>query len=488
MIYGKVIPIVSPPTLPLKNAITEICGKNLIGYWPGLNRSSQAWDYSGRGNHLAISGASYQARGGGGNSFGFDGVDDYLYQQSYASKVGTVTASMANGVAFINDSGQNFNPFVGVAGSLKQHMIVATDSAGKKAWGYIGERGTGETYEDIVNSTAPLLNGGFETAGAGGADVFANWVEYVTGTSTVNDEASVVHGGAHSCRIDIDASNSVARVSLSCLVDGYLYKSSGWFKVNDATGAPNIRVSIGTSIATITLTTDYAKTELYGTANSDPAVYITRNATCNSKSIYADDITVQKVLTPTSTGVKIYSTKTGSTQNWAGMESGFLPNAISSYEIRKTDFNITGALTIGAWVKTSDTVGIIVSKANNYNVGNQYELTLDSAGKYWFAVGKNDGAGITFNSASLTGIDTTVWNHVVGVYIPSVSVTLYLNGVQVAQNTTAITASVYDSNEPVRIGKNGAGVHLAGSIADSFICDRNLSRAEVEAIFDEGKP
>lgn len=39
------------------------------------------------------------------------------------------------------------------------------------------------TQTQIVNTTT--LNGGFETAGAGGADVFANWVEYTTGTATI---------------------------------------------------------------------------------------------------------------------------------------------------------------------------------------------------------------------------------------------------------------------------------------------------------------
>lgn len=56
------------------------------------------------------------------------------------------------------------------------------------------------------------LNGGFETAGAGGADVFADWTESTSGTSTINRDTSIYYAGAASCRLDIDASGSAANV------------------------------------------------------------------------------------------------------------------------------------------------------------------------------------------------------------------------------------------------------------------------------------
>jgi hypothetical protein len=57
------------------------------------------------------------------------------------------------------------------------------------------------------------LNGGFETAGAGGADVFANWIETTAGTSTVNRDTSVFYDGTASCRFDLDAFASGALVT-----------------------------------------------------------------------------------------------------------------------------------------------------------------------------------------------------------------------------------------------------------------------------------
>lgn len=62
-------------------------------------------------------------------------------------------------------------------------------------------------------NTEKLSNGGFETAGAGGADVFANWEEYTTTGASVNDEINNVWVGYHACRLQCpDANPGWARV------------------------------------------------------------------------------------------------------------------------------------------------------------------------------------------------------------------------------------------------------------------------------------
>ena len=76
-----------------------------------------------------------------------------------------------------------------------------------------------------------ILNPGFETAGVGGADVFANWIESTAGTSTVNDDESVFHDGSHGCRFDVDAGNSLVYVQTATMVLGAStdYKISLWY-------------------------------------------------------------------------------------------------------------------------------------------------------------------------------------------------------------------------------------------------------------------
>lgn len=80
-----------------------------------------------------------------------------------------------------------------------------------------------------------ISNPGFETAGGGGADVFANWTEGTAGTSSVNDETGDVHGDSHACRLDIDASNNSASLYNTCTLSiGETYELSIWYKNSEA--------------------------------------------------------------------------------------------------------------------------------------------------------------------------------------------------------------------------------------------------------------
>lgn len=66
---------------------------------------------------------------------------------------------------------------------------------------------SGKLYFGIRNESELLANTGFETAGAGGEDVFGTWVEYAPGTGTVEDETVDIHGGSHAAQCNSDASD-----------------------------------------------------------------------------------------------------------------------------------------------------------------------------------------------------------------------------------------------------------------------------------------
>lgn len=66
---------------------------------------------------------------------------------------------------------------------------------------------TGTDFELLTNPNF-MLNGDFESwASATNAN---NWTEYISGTSTINREAVLQHGGTYCLRIDVDSSNSDA--------------------------------------------------------------------------------------------------------------------------------------------------------------------------------------------------------------------------------------------------------------------------------------
>jgi hypothetical protein len=76
-----------------------------------------------------------------------------------------------------------------------------------------------------------LLNGGFETAGGGGADVFANWSEYTAGTSTITQSNVSPYSGTYSCKLLPQSSGSSCYVYQSfALTPSAAYALSLFFK------------------------------------------------------------------------------------------------------------------------------------------------------------------------------------------------------------------------------------------------------------------
>jgi hypothetical protein len=74
------------------------------------------------------------------------------------------------------------------------------------------------------------LNPGFETAGAGSPDVFGTWTEDATATSSIADDAADFHGGAHSAKMTVDATNHFAQIAQALLTVGVWYRLSCWAK------------------------------------------------------------------------------------------------------------------------------------------------------------------------------------------------------------------------------------------------------------------
>lgn len=93
-------------------------------------------------------------------------------------------------------------------------MILNTANANLLYWplwdaaGRVCTEASGKTVAvDLIE------NGGFETAGAGGADVWGTWIETV-GDGAIADEGTLVHGGSHAAKLTAGATrNTVIRPS-----------------------------------------------------------------------------------------------------------------------------------------------------------------------------------------------------------------------------------------------------------------------------------
>lgn len=138
-------------------------------------------------------------------------------------------------------------------------------------------------------------NGGLESLGGGGADVFSSWTEFTSGTSTVNDEASLVNSGSHAARLDIDSSASNVNISQSGIVDiGKRYRVTFWSR--NAGGSARIQVYQGSVKYSAVLTTSYAKHSFeYTPTTTDTLQFGRLSGYGANDSIYIDDITVTPI-------------------------------------------------------------------------------------------------------------------------------------------------------------------------------------------------
>ena len=143
--------------------------------------------------------------------------------------------------------------------------------------------------------TPALRNGGFETAGTAGQP-FASWTKYNSGTSSVNDETSVVYAGSHSCRFDLDATPSAVGVfQTGVLTVGGIYVVTFW---GQATGTGKVRVE--TDLSTLWTSATFAAT--WAQYVSPPLTadnanfYLSRGVgSTGGSKIYIDNVTVTRV-------------------------------------------------------------------------------------------------------------------------------------------------------------------------------------------------
>jgi len=226
--------------------------------------------------------------------------------------------SLSNGTAFVDFSAADvLTDYIG-------KRIVITDSAGKKAVGYIKAAGTGETLGDEL-----ATNGGFDSD--------------TTGWSIGNSAllASVAGGESGNCLqiTENGAASPYASKGMS-VVQGALYKSN--YSVKQGTSSTYRGYITGTSIyesypvlADRTSTSEWvAQGPWYRVPiGTGTAWFVLFNMAAQGSGLthLFDSATFKQVLTPSATGVTITSTPNGTTYNWTSIESGFKYNDINGY-------------------------------------------------------------------------------------------------------------------------------------------------------------
>lgn len=174
----------------------------------------------------------------------------------------------------------------------------------------------------LVQPSPAIANGGFETAGGGGADVFASWTEYIAGgTSTITRDTTEFHSGSASCRLNIDAlGNEAGVITAALLTVGKRYRVSFWAK--KAGGADILRLYNSALVESFVLTAGWAQYTCDFTAG---ATALEIYSTTAGAIIYLDDVTISPL--DTYGGLVNGAAQTGQdlvTDGWLANQTGIL--------------------------------------------------------------------------------------------------------------------------------------------------------------------
>jgi len=199
-------------------------------------------------------------------------------------------------------SSLNLSAYAGTDAGYTSHYIEALDSAGKKATGYIGAVGAGETLGNEI-----VVNGGFDSdtiwtkeAGwtiAGGVGVATN----VTSAIFQNQLGSFIVGGLYKGVSDWTRTGGESAFGLGLI---------GWFNQGITVNGNYIGYLAFKSVGDGDISG-------YGWGFTGTI----------------DNYFVKRVTDSPSTAVHIVSSLNGTTRDWASIESGFDPNNIASWKI-----------------------------------------------------------------------------------------------------------------------------------------------------------
>jgi len=154
------------------------------------------------------------------------------------------------------------------------------------------------------------------------------------------------------------------------------------------------------------------------------------------------------------------------------------------------ELQITGALTISLWVKSTDATDYVLVQKDGIGSNRNYALWGNEWGASTF-IFWGVWNGVTGTSLSSTiSINDGDWHHVVAVYEPSTALRIYIDGVLDAENTTSIPVSINNTASPFEIGRGsvGYGYYMDGLINNMAVWNSVLSAANVTTIYNNGRP
>jgi hypothetical protein len=149
-------------------------------------------------------------------------------------------------------------------------------------------------------------------------------------------------------------------------------------------------------------------------------------------------------------------------------------------------------LTIGMWVQsdtTPSTATRLFSKGTTTGNARAYALRRNTLNQFVFGV-SNNGTTDTTVATGLT-FDADVWYFIVGVFVPSTSITIYQgssSGFISVNNTTSIPATLNNSATGLAIGAQADGTQFSDiRVSMCFLCCQSLGESIIKNLFVQSK-
>lgn len=325
-----------------------------------------------------------------------------------------------------------------------------------------------------------------------------NWSESLSGTSTVNREATVKRrGGAYSCRLDVDSGNS--SVSFAQLVSGmkpgrryrvsfwyktalnkscktfmyatyagqtyYLQPDGSWKKVGD----PGFTYSYVSGLTSTSWALSVFEFTTEATFDGSAMTFSMSRDMATSSSIYFDDASLRELVG--STGAPIQA------------DIGWTFDGKSGYiEMPSLAPFAHNQFSAGAWVLVSALTGVSTFIISNLTAWSGWNLTLLSGTTLSMLIYT---PSTSVNIDDTSSVSANKWYFVVATYDRSTQTgKLYRNGVLKRTNSSAgYTKSTSSLPAIGKLAAQNSG-YFPGSIALPFYINRVLSAQEIANIYN----
>lgn len=177
-----------------------------------------------------------------------------------------------------------------------------------------------------------------------------------------------------------------------------------------------------------------------------------------------------------------YNGATFSPDAKVGTQAGsFSPNSyVSVYN--NASLKLTSTMTLSAWINPGDTTNYRQIVSNFAYGGYAYQMGLAPTGKLRIDVSK-DGTSYECLISSTSPISANTWQHVAATFNNG-ALKLYVNGVEIASNTTTFSILNSKTSVPLTIGRSPDNIqYFKGLIDEVLIYNRVLSPTDIQGLY-----